>query len=323
MNMEPSQLPFPLTERYNRYSRFLREHFGSRIGRICVDAGFTCPTRDGRLGRGGCLYCDNASFAPKVGANRLTVQEQVAQFLSSQKDSTRRYLVYFQPYTNTYAPVGQLRIIYESVLPFEPVVGIIIGTRPDCLAPEVLDLLSELSHRTFVSLEIGLESVYNKSLKWAERGHTFEQTCQALEAAHQYNLHIAGHLILGFPTENYNEAVASTAILNNLPLGALKIHHLHVVRGSRLEPYFASHPFPLFTVAEWVNLVCDFLEHLRPDIVIQRLVGEAQGGTLIAPHWEVPKSVVLQKIVKELEKRASYQGKYYQPNKEGENVYAH
>jgi radical SAM protein (TIGR01212 family) len=304
-------LPFPITERYNRYSRYLKEYFGTRVDRICVDAGFTCPTRDGKIGFGGCLYCDNASFAPARSRGLLPPHAQVQQFLQRPSAAEKRYLVYFQPYTNTYAPVEKLREIYTSVLTGPPIVGIIIGTRPDCLNAAVLDLLTEINQMTYVSIEIGIESVYDKNLAWAQRGHDFACAQAAIKEVASRGLHVAGHLILGFPGESRAEMLASATILSDLPLRALKIHHLHVVRGSRLAEYYAEQPFALFTEQQWVETVCDFLERLRPDIVIQRLVGEAQGDTLIAPQWQWSKGALLHAIQQELQQRNSYQGKYW------------
>lgn len=303
--------PFPPKERYYRYSRYLRERFGTPVSRICVDGGFTCPTRDGTLGYGGCLYCDNASFAPVRTEGLPTVEQQIRDFFEHTPVDDRRYLVYFQPYTNTYAPVEKLREAFRAGLSFPQVVGIIIGTRPDCLNPEVLDLLSEINQSTYVSVEVGIESVYDKNLAWAQRGHTFAQTQLAVNQLAERGIHVAGHLILGFPQESRDEMVASTVYLNALPLQAIKIHHLHIVRGSRLAAQFFKQPFGLFTEEEWIGLVAEFLERLRPDIVIQRLMGEAQADTLIAPRWFWSKGQILNGIINELRSRDSYQGKFY------------
>lgn len=306
--MPINAFPFPIADRYNRYSRYLKERIGARVSRISVDAGFTCPTRDGKIGYGGCLYCDNASFAPPRSGGLVPVRDQVQQFLQTRFSTGKRYLVYFQPYTNTYAPVEKLREIYTSVLALPQIVGIIIGTRPDCLNAAVLDLLTEIGRLTYVSVELGIESVYDKYLAWAQRGHDFACAQAAVREVAARNLHVAGHLILGFPGESKEEILASAKILNDLPLQALKIHHLHVVRGSRLAKYYAEQPFRLFSAQEWVETVCGFLERLRPDIVIQRLVGEAQGATLIAPQWQQSKGALLTAIRQELERRNSYQG---------------
>jgi radical SAM protein (TIGR01212 family) len=217
-------------------------------------------------------------------------------------------LAYFQAYTNTYGSVKYLEKLYRSVLDIPDVVGILIGTRPDCINDDILTLLHDISQHIYVSIEYGIESVYDKTLLWAHRGHNFDRTRRAIEQTKQFGLHVAGHIIFGFPTETRDEILQSAAILNNLELDALKIHHLHVVKQTALADLFAQSPFPLFTEREWIKLVCDFLERLRPDIVIQRLVGDAKPGTLIAPKWKIPKVELLRKIREELELRQSFQG---------------
>ena len=278
-------LPFPIENRYYRYSTYLRQTFGEKVYRISLDAGFTCPTRDGCLGTGGCLYCNNASFAADRSENLKPVRDQLVEGIERVKKhrKTKNFLAYFQAYTNTYGSVRKLETLYRSVLDIPDIVGILIGTRPDCINDDILTLLQDLNQHTYVSIEYGIESVYDKTLLWARRGHNFDRTRQAIEQTKQFGLHVAGHIIFGFPTETRDEILQSAAILNNLELDALKIHHLHVVKKTALADLFAQSPFPLFTEQEWIEIVCDFLERLRSNIVIQRLVGNAKPGTLIAP----------------------------------------
>jgi radical SAM protein (TIGR01212 family) len=303
-------LPFPIEDRYYRYSKYLRQTFGGRVYRISLDAGFTCPTRDGRLGTGGCLYCNNASFSADRSRSLKPVKDQLAEGIERAQKFRKagKFLAYFQAYTNTYGSVKYLEKLYRSVLDMPNVVGILIGTRPDCVDNNILALLKDLRQETYLSIEYGIESVYDKTLLWARRGHNFDRTRQAIEQTKQFGLHVAGHIIFGFPTETRGEILQSAAILNELELDALKIHHLHVVKQTALADLFAKSPFPLFTEREWIELVCDFLERLRSDIVIQRLVGDARQGTLIAPQWRMSKAELLQKIRASLEQRQTYQG---------------
>ncbi len=217
-------------------------------------------------------------------------------------------MAYFQSYTNTYAPIKKLEQLYKDALDFPEIVGLCIGTRPDCLNNDVLNLLSEINKDTYVSLEIGIESVYDKTLKWVNRGHDFKTTISAIERSANKGIHTSGHYILGFPTETIEEMLDSASILNSLPIDALKIHHLHIVKNTKLAKEFESKQFHLFTETEWVSFICDYLEILRSDIVIQRLVGDAQGDTLIAPHWKTQKTIILESILKEFFKRNTYQG---------------
>ena len=307
-------LPFPLEDRYYRFSYYLRKKFGEKVHRISLDAGFTCPTRDGKLGRGGCLYCDNASFS-RIGSEKLIpVRDQLITGIEriKQHRKARKYLAYFQSYTNTYAPVYDLEKLYQSVLDIPDVVGILIGTRPDCVNDNILQLLKDLNRDIYVSIEFGIESVYNKTLKWARRMHDFAATERAIEQSKNLGLHVAGHIIFGFPTESREEILASAGTLNRLKLDALKIHHLHIVKNSALADLYQKSPFPLFMENEWIKLVSDFLERLSSEIVIQRLVSDAMPGTLIAPRWTLSKMEILSRIEKILRQRDSYQGKLIQ-----------
>jgi len=266
------KLPFPIADRYNRFNRFLREKFGEKVYRICLDAGFTCPTRDGTLGTKGCVYCNNTSFGEEHRKNLLTIPQQMETGITRlyEKRKIKKYLAYFQSYTNTYSNLKYLEKIYKESLNFPGVVGLLIGTRPDCINNKIINLLQELNKSIFVSLEIGIESVYDKTLKWAERGHNFEQTIQSIKMAKDAGLHVCGHYILGFPTENRHEILSSVDILNNLKIDAIKLHHLHIVKKSKLAEIYLADPFPLFSEQEWIYLICDFLERLNPSIVIHQ-----------------------------------------------------
>lgn len=312
-NSKTARLPFPPEDRYYCYSHYLKQTFGTRVYKISLDAGFSCPTRDGSISANGCLYCNNASFAPERRGRQPSVRQQMEAGIATARAKKRgqKFLAYFQAYTNTCAPTPKLARLYRAALDFPEVLGICIGTRPDCISQTTLALLQEISQNSYVSLELGLESVYDTTLEWAKRGHTMRDSIRAIQKVKKSGLHVAAHLILGFPTETRREMLDSTTILNKLPLDALKIHHLHVVKNTPLEKLYARRPFHTFSPDEWILLVSDFLERLRPDIVIQRLCGDARPGTLIAPQWQMPKIEIIRRIREELERRGSYQGYHY------------
>ncbi|MDO9549178.1 MAG: TIGR01212 family radical SAM protein [Candidatus Marinimicrobia bacterium] len=305
-----SVLPFPIEDRYYRFSRYLRQQFGERVYRISLDAGFSCPTRDGHLGAGGCLYCNNSSFSRDRLKNLPPVKTQLIQGIeiAREKHKADKFLAYFQAYTNTYGSINELENLYRSVLNVPDVVGILIGTRPDCVDNNILALLNDLRQETYLSVEYGIESVYDKTLDWARRGHSFETSIQTIEKTKNMGIHVGGHIIFGFPTESWIEILDSAAVLNEMELDALKIHHLHIVKNSALSNLYKTAPFPLFSETEWIILMSDFLERLNPNIVIQRLAGDARPGTLIAPQWTMKKTQILQEIQSELERRQTHQG---------------
>lgn len=303
-------LPFPIEEKYFHYSRYLHDRFQTRVYRVSVDGGFTCPTRDGSKSVGGCLYCSNDSFAPTRIEILPSISDQVKNGMEMIQHfhKAKKFLCYFQPFTNTYAPVDKLEKLYREALAFPDVIGLCIGTRPDCVSEEILQLLENLNRDSYISVEFGIESVYDKTLAWTKRGHTFDVTRRAIQSAKDHGLHVSGHLILGFPTETPEEMLATVDVLNTLDIDALKIHHLHVVKTTPLAKIYAEQPFRVFSENEWITLVCDFLERLRPDISIQRLCGEARTGTLVAPVWNLSKSEIIEGILAELTRRSTHQG---------------
>ena len=314
--MSINNLLFPIDHRYYRYSYYISQKFGKKVFRIGLDCGFTCPVRDGKISSDGCLYCNNSSFAANRKKDIKSVKEQIEQTLRgnkfSQKQDTRQFFAYFQSYTNTYAPVTELEKMYQEALDYPEIVGLIVGTRPDCIEENILRLLKDISQDYFVSLELGIESVYDKTLKWVNRGHDFETTRRAIFKARKYNLNVSGHYIMGFPTETKKEMLESVNILNQLPITGIKLHNLHVVKATPMSQMYEKEKFDLFGEEEWIVFIADFLERLRPDIVIERLVGDALRETLIAPIWKTQKTLVLEKIRRELIARDSYQGKLYE-----------
>ena len=300
-------------KRYVSFTDHLRQTFACRVHKVCLDAGFTCPNRDGALAVGGCIYCNNASFSP--GDRRLSVTTQLAQgkrFLR-QRYGAQKFIAYFQAYTNTYGDVRQLRSLYDAALASDDIVGLCIGTRPDCVPDDVLDLLAEYASRTYLWLELGLESGHDQTLALINRGHTVAAFDDAVWRAQQRHLRLCAHIILGLPGESPALMLETVRHLAALRLDAVKLHHLHVVRHTVLEKMYQRGEVSLFSVDEYATLVVDCLEVFPPEMVMMRLMGDAPRATLVAPSWSLHKQTVLQRITQELERRNTYQGKYYQP----------
>ncbi len=311
--------PFPwgTTRRYNAYVDYLRRRFGERVQKVIVDAGFTCPNRDGSKGYGGCTYCNNESFKPPYCRPGMSVKEQVEagiEFLT-RRYKAKRFIAYFQPYSNTYAPLPQLQQLYEQALAHPRVVGLAVGTRSDCVDEEKIAYLQELARDYYVTIEYGLESPYDKTLQWINRRHDFRNWVEAVEMTAGRGIHICAHLILGFPTETREEMLRTAQIVSRYPIDYLKIHHLHIVQGTVLAKKYRQNPFPLLGYREYLDLVVEFLERLRPDIKLQRVVGETHPRHLIAPQWGLRADAVQRHIEAELERRQTHQGKHFEAAK--------
>ena len=306
------------TPYYNDYGTWIRRQFEFRVQKISIDAGFTCPNRDGRISTGGCIYCDNRTFNPSYCQRRLSVSNQLAegkQFFA-RKYPDMKYLAYFQAFTNTYAPIAQLKALYEEVLQVEDIVGIVIGTRPDCVSDELLDYLAELNERTFVLVEYGIESTNNDTLLRINRGHSFEQSVAALERTHQRGLLTGAHIILGLPGEDAAESLRQAPILSQLPIDILKIHQMQIIRGTRLAEEFEREPFHIYTVDEYIELIAQYIQRLRPDMVLERFVSQSPKELLIAPHWGLKNYEFTNKLVNYLKAKDIHQGQLFLRNSE-------
>lgn len=306
------------TPYYNDYGTWIRRQFEFRVQKISIDAGFTCPNRDGRISTGGCIYCDNRTFNPSYCQRRLSVSNQLAegkQFFA-RKYPDMKYLAYFQAFTNTYAPIAQLKALYEEVLQVEDIVGIVIGTRPDCVSDELLDYLAELNERTFVLVEYGIESTNNDTLLRINRGHSFEQSVSALERTHQRGLLTGAHIILGLPGEDAAESLRQAPILSQLPIDILKIHQMQIIRGTRLAEEFEREPFHIYTVDEYIELIAQYIQRLRPDMVLERFVSQSPKELLIAPHWGLKNYEFTNKLVNYLKAKDIHQGQLFLRNSE-------
>lgn len=296
-------------KRYNQFSEELKRVFGCRVHRISVDAGFSCPNRDGTVGRGGCLFCSDrgsGSFGIARGES-IAQQLELGKEVMVRKYKAKKFLAYFQPYSNTYAPVEILRGLYDAALAVEDIVGLIVGTRPDCLPPDVLELLAEYHSRTWFWLELGLQSPHDRTLAKIGRGHDAASFLDAARRVKELGIRLCVHVILGLQGESREEMLATPAILNDLGVDGVKIHLLHVNRNTPLETLYNRGELVLPERDEYVNLVCDFLERLDPGIFIQRLTGDG-GRDLVAPQWSAAKFEVLNAIDDELERRGTRQG---------------
>ena len=298
--------------RYRAFSGFLRQRFGGRVFRVTIDAGFTCPNVDGTVTTGGCVYCDNRSFSPNRRLPRATVRDQVQRGveLLGRRYQADRFLAYFQAATNTHAPVERLRRLYDEALDHPQIVGLAVGTRPDSVHDPVLDLLQEYARERYVCLELGLQSIHDRSLDWMNRGHHYDAFLDAVGRCQGRGLDLCAHVILNLPGETAADMTATADALAGLPVQAVKIHNLHVVRGTPMEAMYHAGQIPLFTREEYVQTVCDFLERLRPDVVIHRLNGDAPPDYLVAPQWCQDKPALLRAIHAELERRDGWQGKH-------------
>jgi uncharacterized protein len=296
-------------KRYNAFSGELKRTFGCRVHRISVDAGFTCPNRDGSVGAGGCIYCGgegSGSFGIRRGAP-VAEQIEAGKEVMVRKYKAEKFIAYFQAYSSTYAAVGHLGALYDEALAVPDIVGLIVGTRPDCLPPEVIDLLAGYARRTWLWLELGLQSPLDRTLRMLDRGHDFAVFEKGVDACRGRGIRVCAHVILGLPGETREEMLSTPLILNRLGVDGVKLHLLHVMKGTRLAEMHEEGKVQLLDRDGYVGLVCDFLERLDPRVSIQRLTGDG-GRDLIAPLWSLAKFEVLNAIDGELKRRGSFQG---------------
>jgi uncharacterized protein len=272
---------------YKDYSHWIREQFPFRVQKISVDAGFSCPNRDGHLSMGGCTFCNNKTFNPVYCDNRKSITRQLEEGKAffAKKYPEMKYLAYFQAYSNTYGPLAELKAKYEEALAVDDIVGLVIGTRPDCVSDEVLDYLETLSHQTFLIVEYGIESANDDTLQRINRGHTFACSRQAIIKAHQKGIITCGHIILGLPGEDEQEMLRQAKAISDLPLDILKLHQLQVIKGTPLAAEYESHPFRVLSAEEYVDLVIRYVSQLRNNIILERFVSQSPPDMVLAPKW--------------------------------------
>lgn len=300
-------------KRYREFGDFLRERFPFKAQKIAINAGFTCPNRDGSKGRGGCTYCNNQTFNPSYCQTDKSVTDQLAEGVRffSRKYPEMRYLAYFQAYTSTYGEQGRLERLYEEALGYPGVVGLVIGTRPDCMPDHLLDYLARLSEQVLVLVEYGVESTLDRTLRRINRGHDFAEAEEAIRRTAARGIAVGAHLILGLPGESRDEILGHADRLSELPLTTLKLHQLQLIRHTRMALEFKRQPedFHLFTVDEYIDLVIDFIERLDPAIALERFVSQSPKELLIAPDWGLKNYEFTVRVNRRLAERDSWQGK--------------
>ncbi len=272
---------------YNDYGTWLREQLGCRAQKISLNAGFTCPNRDGRVGYGGCTFCNNQTFNPDYCETQKSVTQQLQEGKEffAHKYPDMKYLAYFQAYSNTYGDVSHCIDLYEEALQVPDVVGLVIGTRPDCMPEELLNYFAELNHRTFLIIEYGIESLNDNTLLRINRGHTVADTERAIRLTAERGIRVGGHVILGLPGESHDELMRQSGILAKLPLTTLKLHQLQIIRGTRMHKEWQEHPWPLPSVDEYIDLVLDYISNLPKSWVFERFVSSSPEHLLVAPRW--------------------------------------
>lgn len=273
------EYPWGTKRRFNAYADYFRKLFGERVQKLSVNAGFTCPNRDGTKGRGGCTFCDNRAFNPSYNEACKSVRQQLDEGIVFHKNryrKVRKYLAYFQAYSNTYAPLEELKAIYQPAMEHPDVVGIVIGTRPDCVDNEKLDYFEQLARERYLVVEYGIESIYDATLAAVNRGHTFEETRRAITETAARGIRAGGHMIIGLPGETREHWISSAKVLSGLPLHSIKFHQLQIIRGTVMERQYRSEPekFHFFEMEEYLQMMADVIEKLDPRIVVERIAGE-------------------------------------------------
>jgi len=303
--MNPEKRYYPLND-------FLRNKFGCKVYKISLDAGFTCPNRDGHTAHGGCIYCDSRGSASPMIDSQLSVREQMEAGMAfgRRRYKAKKFIAYFQAFSNTYAPVEKLRKLYDEALDFEDVVGLAIGTRPDCVPDSVLDLIEEYAQNYHVWLEYGIQSVHLRTLRLINRGHSLAEFIDAVMRTKGRNINICAHVILGLPGEDRDDMLETAKVMSALRLEGIKIHSMYIVYDTALEQMYKSGKYKPLTFEEYVSIAADCLELLHSGMVIQRLTGDAPKDILVAPEWTLDKGRVLREITEELKRRDSWQGKW-------------
>ncbi|MCK4345868.1 MAG: TIGR01212 family radical SAM protein [Bacteroidales bacterium] len=305
------------SRRFNAYANYFKEVFGERVQKVSIDAGFTCPNRDGTAGWGGCTFCNNDAFNPSYCTAEKSVRQQLEEGIKFHKTRYRRsskYLAYFQAYSNTYASLDKLIEKYDEALNFPNVIGLVIGTRPDCIDKEKLDYFRKLSEKVYLIIEYGIESCYNKTLKRINRGHTFEQSVYAVKETAKRGIRTGAHLIFGLPGETRKEMLDEAGIISRLPLDNVKFHQLQIIKRTAMEREYKRAPgnFDLFSWEEYLEFLIKFLERLNPEFVVERFTGEAPPRFLAGPRWGLKRTDQILNLIEErLDEKDTWQGKRY------------
>jgi hypothetical protein len=296
---------------YNFFGDYLSEKYGCKVLKLPVNAGLGCPNRDGNIATGGCIFCsEEGSASPTaMSSDDLLQQMQTAASSFARTFAKTLYIAYFQAFTNTYAPAEKLKTLFDTALAFPGIAGLMIGTRPDCLPDEVLDLIASYRKDDFeLWLEIGVQTIHDRSLSFLKRGHTYKQSRKAILAAAERGIPVCAHIMLGIPGESWQDMIDTAVEISSLPVAGVKIHHLHIIKGTELEKIYTNDPFEMPSMKEFISVLCDFIERLRSDIIIHRIVGDREESSLIAPKWGMLKGTVQSAINGEFARRGTWQG---------------
>ncbi len=300
-----------ITQRYNDFNTYLRDIFGCRVQKITIDAGFSCPNRDGKITTGGCIYCNDRGSGSGARARGLSITEQIVQGKEAlaKRYKAKKFIAYFQAFSNTYAPIDRLKSLYEEALAVDDVVGLSIGTRPDCVDEPILALLQQYGINTLVWIEYGLQSAHDATLALINRGHDFKCFVQAVDATRNRGIKICAHVILGLPHENKKHMLATADAIADLGIDGIKLHLLYIIKGTKLADLYGQGAYKCLEQQEYVDLVCDFLERIPRDMVVQRLTGDPHPQELVAPMWSLKKTETIALIQATMDARDSWQGK--------------
>ncbi len=312
-----NEFPWGHNRRFNSYSEYFKRTFGERVQKVTIDAGFTCPNRDGSKGTGGCTYCNNDAFSPSYCIPEKSVTQQINEGIEFHEKRYRRankFLAYFQAYSNTYKPLNELKKIYDEALQIDGIAGLVIGTRPDCIDDEKLEYFQKLSEKYYIILEYGIESCNNDTLKTINRGHTFEEAVEALEKTKKYGIKTGAHFIFGLPGESKEYLLNEAKTISSLPLDTVKFHQLQIIKGTAMENDFKENPskYNFYELPEYIEFFIQFLERLNPKFVVERFAGEVPPRFLAGPSWGLIRyDQILNKFEKRLTELDTWQGKFF------------
>jgi len=302
-----------MEKRYNLYHDFLKEKYGCRVHKVSLDMGFTCPNRDGTVAQGGCIYCNNDSFVPPYARSRYKMDFQIKHGIEYLKNrfKAEKFIIYFQAYTSTYGDAKELERMYKEALKYDGVIGLAVGTRSDCMDEEKIEIFEKLAKEYYVSVEYGIESIYDKTLEFMNRGHNYQSVLDAIELTKNRGIQIGTHIIVGMPTETEEEMLAMADEVSGLGIDTFKIHNLHIIKNTQLARMYRENPFNLFSYEEYLKFIVKFLERLSPDIMLERLFTDTPQDLLIAPKWQERHNEIIYGIKQELEMQDTWQGKYF------------
>ncbi|MFC1614766.1 TIGR01212 family radical SAM protein [Gemmatimonadota bacterium] len=314
MKIKPEVFPSPDGKRYRSFNSYLKSLFDCRVHKVSIDAGFSCPNRDGTTGNTGCIYCSNESFSFNTRAGRATVAEQLEAGVRYMRKRFRaeKFIAYFQAFSSTYAPVHELKALYDNIKNYPEIVGLFIGTRPDCVPNPVLELISSYSERYITWIEYGLQSSCETTLERIKRGHGVAEFTDAVNRTRALGIEVCAHVILGLPGETEKEMLATAEYLGRVGVNGVKLHVLHILQNTPLAAMYAARPFKLLSLDEYVSLACNFLELIPPDVILLRLAAKAPDDLLVGPSWCASSTKKAQDAIEvELERRDSFQGRLF------------